>query len=368
MRRIFLTAAGLISLLHVYAQGSDSSKFKSRKLSIDEINLVSSYYHQDGNNAAVTGGIGSQKLTDIANVIDLRLITYDKKQRKHFFTAEMGIDHYTSASSDKVDLKANSSASAADTRLYPSVTWSRENETKGTTIGAGLSYSGEYDYNSFGGNIMVAVKTKNRNGEFTARFQAFVDKVKKILPVELRSGASQDRPPDETAARNTFATSLSYSQVVNKEFQVMVLADVIKQNGYLGLPFYRVYFKDGSVHQESLPDHRIKFPVALRASYFAGDKIVLRAYYRFYKDDWGITSNTASLEVPVKITPFVSVSPFYRYYDQSSAKYFAAFGKHSGQENFYTSNYDLSEFNSSFFGAGLRIAPSPSVTRGRRRC
>ncbi|RYF91105.1 MAG: hypothetical protein EOO00_08450, partial [Chitinophagaceae bacterium] len=149
MKRIFLTAAALVSLLQVYSQKSDSS-FKSRKLKLDEINLVSSYYRQDGNNAAVTGGIGSQKLTDIANVIDVTLIRYDRKDRKHTIGIEMGIDHYTSASSDKVDLKANSSASSADTRLYPSVTWSRENEKKGTSVGAGLSYSGEYDYQSFG--------------------------------------------------------------------------------------------------------------------------------------------------------------------------------------------------------------------------
>ena len=43
---------------------------KSRKLKIEEINLVSSYYTQNGSNAAVTGGIGSEKLTDIANVFD----------------------------------------------------------------------------------------------------------------------------------------------------------------------------------------------------------------------------------------------------------------------------------------------------------
>ncbi|HTF31533.1 MAG TPA: DUF3570 domain-containing protein [Flavitalea sp.] len=360
MRRIFLTAAGLIALLHSYSQVTDSSSFKSRKLKVDEINLVSSYYHQDGNNAAVTGGIGSQKLTDIANVIDVKLITYDKKQRKHSIDIEMGIDHYTSASSDKIDLKANSSASRADTRLYPSLSWTRENESKGTGIGAGLSYSGEYDYQSFGGNIMLSAKTKNRSGEFTARFQAFLDKVNKIAPVELRTGASLDRDKPGSA-RNTFAASLSYSQIINQQFQIMILGDIIQQNGFLSLPFYRVYFKDGSVHQETLPDNRTKIPLGIRASYFAGDKIILKGFYRFYTDNWGIRSNTANLEIPVKITPFVSVSPFYRYYTQTASKYFAPYQAHTDQNLFYTSNYDLSKFRSSFFGAGVRFAPPSGV-------
>ena len=42
-----------------------------------------------------------------------------------------------------------------------------ENENKGSTIGAGLSFSSEFDYKSFGANINFAQKTKNRNGADT---------------------------------------------------------------------------------------------------------------------------------------------------------------------------------------------------------
>ena len=360
MRRIFLTCAGLLALLQSYTQVTDSAGFKSRKLKIEEINLVSSYYHQEGNNAAVTGGIGSQKLTDISNVIDLKLIRYDKKQRKHSIAAEIGIDHYTSASSDMIDLKANSSASRGDTRLYPSLSWTREDEQAGTSIGAGLSYSGEYDYKSTGGFVSASVKTRKRSGELTAKFQAFIDKVNKVIPVEFRTGASSDKN-ESTHSRNTFAGSLSYSQIINQQLQVMILGDIIQQSGLLSLPFYRVYFNDGSAHLETLPDNRVKLPLAVRASYFAGDKIILKGFYRFYTDNWGIRSNTASLEVPVKITPFVSVSPFYRYYTQTESRYFAPYQGHTTQNRFYSSNYDLSKFNSSFFGAGIRLAPPAGV-------
>jgi hypothetical protein len=88
------------------------------------------------------------------------------------------------------------------------------------------------------------------------------------------------------------------------------LADGVQQTGYLSLPFHRVYFNDNSVHQEALPDKRFKIPLGVRANYFLGDKVILRAYYRYYTDDWGLKSNTFSLETPVKISPFVSVSPF----------------------------------------------------------
>lgn len=365
MKRLFLTAFGIVALLKGYAQqATDTTGFQARKLKVEEINLVSSYYGQQGDHAAVTGGIGTQKLTDIANVFDIKLSKYDRKFRKHSFDLELGIDHYTSASSDKVDLKANSSASHADTRLYPSITWSIENEKKGTTFSVGVSSSSEFDYQSFGVNAGVSLKTKDRNGEFSGRLQAYFDQVKLVTPVELRSGgggSGGDEDDYGSDNRTTVAGSVSWSQVINKNLQVAVLADLVHQQGFLSLPFYRVYFQDGSVHQEALPNSRLKVPLGIRANYFLGDKIIIRSYYRFYTDDWGITSHTASLEVPVKITPFISVSPFYRFYNQTAVKYFAPYQQHTAQDTYFTSNYDLSKFSSNFLGAGIRLAPPKGV-------
>ena len=359
MKRIFITGLALLGLFQAYSQNTttDSTAYKSKKLKIDEINLVSSYYKQDGNNSAVTGGIGTEELTDMSNTIDVKLIKYNKAGKKQTFDVEVGIDRYTSASSDRIDLKANSSASSEDVRFYPSLSYMVENEEKGTTLGVGVSSSTEYDYQSFGGNVSYSKKTKNRSGEFTARFQAFLDQVKMIKPVELRGGSGGNG----TEARNTFAASLSYSQIINQNFQIMFLADVITQQGYLSLPFHRVYFNDASVHQESLPDTRLKIPLAIRASYFFGDNVIIRAYYRYYTDDWKLTSHTANIEIPVKISPFFSLSSFYRYYTQSDIKYFKGYKEHDGTEELYTSNYDVSQFNSNFLGMGMKFSPLKGV-------
>lgn len=366
MKKIFLTAATAFFLLQgafaQVAQKKDTTGYQSRKLKLEEVNLVSSYYSQDGNNAAVTGGIGTQKLTDIANIFDVKLSKYDSKLRKHNFGLEVGIDNYSSASSDMIDLQANSSASHGDVRIYPSLSWSVENEKKGTTFALGASSSSEYDYQSFGANIAFSTKTKNRSGEFTAKFQTYIDQVSLILPVELRANNNgQDHNNKGSAARNTFAGSLSYSQIVNERLQIMLLADVVQQNGYLSLPFHRVYFKDGSVHQENLPNSRFKLPLGLRANYFVADNVIIRTYLRYYTDNWGLKSNTAEIEVPVKINPFFSISPFYRYYNQTAAKYFAPYQTHTIASEFYNSNYDLAKFSSNFYGAGIRFAPPKGV-------
>jgi len=225
-----------------------------------------------------------------------------------------------------------------------------------------VSYSTEFDYTSFGANLNFSKKTNNKNGEFSARAQAYFDKVSLIYPVELRTGSGgRDENNYATTGRNTYSGSLAWSQIINKQFQILVDGELVYQQGYLGLPFHRVYFKDNSVHVENLPPSRLKIPLGLRANYFIGDKFIIRTWYRYYHDDWGISSNALQVETVVKLTPFFSVTPFYRFYQQSAADYFDPYQVHTVADNFYTSNYDLSKFNSDFFGAGLRIAPPNGV-------
>lgn len=371
MKRFCLSVAGMFLMLFgAFAQTTpkDSAAYKSRKLTFEEANLVSSYYHQDGNNSAVTGGVGTEKLTDLSNAIDVKFVKYGKNDIKHSFDLELGFDHYTSASSDKVNPNTVSSASHADSRLFPSLNWSAENAAKGRTIGAGASFSSEYDYQSIGFNLSFSQKTKNRNGEFTAKVQAYMDQVSLIYPFELRTPQQQQQGDGEgenhyaSTARNSYSGSLSYSQIVNQRLQLSLIAEYIHQQGYLGLPFHRVYFTTGALPKvESLPDTRTKIPIGIRANYFIGDKVVLRSFYRYYHDDWGITAHTVQLETAIKFTPFFSVTPFYRYYTQSAVDYFAPYKAHLASEQFYTSNYDLSKFNSNFYGAGFRMSPPKGV-------
>jgi hypothetical protein len=368
MKKFCLSLAGvLLMLFSGFAQNTpkDSSQYKPRKLTFEEANFVSSYYNQTGNNSAVTGGIGTEKLTDLSGSFDVKFFKYDRKQRKNSFDFEIGIDHYTSASSDKINPASISSASYADTRIYPSLNWTRENETKGTTIGAGISASSEFDYKSLGVNLYFAKKTADKNGEFSAKLQGYLDNLKIILPVELRPPADQNDDIDEssypTEKRNSFSGSFSYSQILNQRLQIMFIADLIYQQGYLGLPFHRVYFDNNVVKVENLPETRLKIPLGFRANYFIGDKMIIRSFYRYYKDDWGLSSHTIDLEAPVKITPFFSITPFYRYYNQTAVDYFKPYHIHKAADQYYTSNYDLSKFSSNFYGAGFRIAPPNGV-------
>lgn len=176
--------------------------------------------------------------------------------------------------------------------------------------------------------------------------------------MELRPG-----PESGQKSRNTFSGSFSLSQIINKRFQVALIADVALQQGFLSLPFNRVYFNDDSHFVETLPGTRIKLPIGVRASYFMGDRFILRAFYRYYTDDWGLRAHTLNLETPIKITPFISLSPFYRFYQQSAIDYFAPYKEHAAEENYFTSDYDLSKFTSHFGGISFRVVSPDGIFR-----
>lgn len=364
MKRI-LVAIGIycLSLNSAHAQfklfpAVSDSTVGFRSLKIDEINIVSSYYEQNGNNSAITGGVGTEYLYDIAASIDLKVSFRDKKFRTHNLNVDVSRDYYSSASSDNIDPRTVSGASRSDIHIYPSASWSRKDEKRHETVGAGISYSTEWDYTSYGGNLSYSKATQDNNTELTLKAGLFLDSYEVILPAELRSIGSDQ---DSFKPRNTYVASLGISQVISQRLQLMFIVEPTYQEGLLSTPFHRVYFNDGTEEVEKLPGKRFKIPASIRGSYFLGDRIILRSFYRYYADNWGMQAHTASIEIPVKINSFFSVTPHYRFNSQSAVDYFAPFKERLINEVYYTSDYDLSAFNSSFFGAGVRIAPPGGI-------
>src|SRR5450759_3703384 len=190
MKKICLTLVGIyMMMLHAYSQfqTKDAATYESKPLKIDEINLVSSYYTQDGNHSPITGGIGTEKVTDFSNGLDVKWIGWDARQRKHTLTAGLGYDHHSSASSAFVNKSGASKIGGS--RIYPSLNWSIENEQKGTGFGLGVYYSKEYNYTSYGLDAEFSKKTKN-NGEFTCKITGYFDQVKLIYPSEFVHAAT----------------------------------------------------------------------------------------------------------------------------------------------------------------------------------
>lgn len=319
-----------------------------------EVDFLSSYYSQDGNNGAVTGGIGTEQLTDFANILVVNVPLDSTKS----INASAGVDIYSSASTDNIDSNP-SSASSMDIRSYVNIGYTQKILKSGWTLGGRIGGSVEYDYSSINGGINLAKEFNNGNTELSFSGQAFVDNWKLYFPRELRGQV--DVP---TTSRNSYNAQLTWSQVINPRLQMSISAEAIYMEGLLSTPFHRVYFSDQALPDiERLPSSRLKIPLALRVNYKPTDKLTIRTYYRYYTDDFGIDGHTASIELPYHVNDAWTVAPFFRYHTQTGSDYFNPYAIANAGDQFYTSDFDLSELDSGKYGIGVGYTPLYGVGR-----
>lgn len=431
----YITYLSLIIFGFSFAQQDSTNVYKKKVLESTEVDFLSTYYSQDGNNASVTGGIGNEKLTDLTGTIVVSMpITADD-----VLTVDVGFSAYTSASSsngnpfdrsgasgdddddddddDEEDRRADeqigspwvasSGASASDVWTSIVVDYSHSSDDRNTIWNVNGSFANEYDYMSigFGGGLTKLFNEKNTT--LSVSGNVYLDTWRPIYPTELKAFNDTDGdlndgffedvtiydqtgsastswsplnnfPIIDNESRNSFSVSLSFSQILSKNAHFSIFMDIVKQQGWLANPLQRVYFSDienyfignpesipnytsksnRDVFQladdiERLPSDRIKFPIGMRFNYYLSEKFALRTYYRYYFDDWGIRSHTFNIEVPFKISDKFTLYPSYRFYNQTAADYFAPFDSHISTDNYYTSDYDLSEFTANQFGLGI---------------
>lgn len=373
----------------VQAQQADTS-YKRRVLETSEVDLLFSYYNQDGVHAAVTGGEGTEELTDATSTIVLRM----PMNEDDVLTVDVGLSAYTSASSSNVNpldggltvspFDASSGESRKDLLAYINPTYTHNSDDRNKIWSANAYLSSEYDYFSIGFGGSYTRLFNEKNTEVTLSGRVFLDKWNPVYPIELRDGFFDDRITGtgtynpiftefDKETRNSYSLSLSFSQVLTKKLQGALFLDLVSQNGLLSTPFQRVYFSDFADffiddfqladNVEQLPNNRFKVPFGGRLNFYLNDLVVLRSYYRYYWDDWGITSHTASLEAPLKISDKFTLYPTYRYYTQTAADYFYRKEQALSTNEFYTSDYDLSKYNAHQYGMGVQYRDIFTSTR-----
>ncbi|MBW8200246.1 DUF3570 domain-containing protein [Flagellimonas abyssi] len=379
VKSVFVILFFLITFIG-WSQQADTS-YKRRVLETSEIDVLFSYYNQDGQNAAVTGGEGTEELTDATSSIVLRM----PMNEDDILTVDVGLSAYTSASSSNVNpldgglnvtpFDASSGESRKDMLVYINPSYQHSSDDRNTIWSANAYFSSEYDYSSigFGGSFTKLFNEKNT--EITLSGRVFLDKWNSQYPIELREGFFDNRISGngnyspiftefDDENRNSYSLSLSFSQILSQKLQGALFMDVVSQHGLLSTPFQRVYFSDFedfyidefqlADNVEQLPDSRFKLPVGGRLNYYLNDLVILRSYYRFYWDDWGVNSHTASLEAPVKLSDKFTVYPSYRYYTQTAADYFYPKEQALSTYDFYTSDYDLSNYDAHQYGVGVQ--------------
>lgn len=335
----------------------------SAKIQLDdiEVNFLSSYYVQDGDLSAVTGGIGTEYLTNFAPSVNITLPTDTHK----VWNIDVGVDFYSSASTDNIDNQLllegyRTGASGQDERTY--FTFTRKTKAK-KTLDYSYRFGGsfEWDVFSYYGGGSVGLTSKDNNQGLDLKLTYYYDDWKLIYPVEFRNGAVEFLKED---VRQTINTQLVFFRNLTRKLNASVAADFVVQSGLLSTPFHRVYFQESNASFiEMLPDSRVKTPVGLRLNYHVLDFLILKSFYRYYRDSWGLDAQTFELTVPIKIGQSVRLYPFYRKLIQNEADYFAPYKEHELGAEFYTSDWDLGTFDADKYGMGISFTPLFGLSR-----
>jgi hypothetical protein len=374
----------------------DDNVYKKKVLDQTEVKLLTSYYSQDGDNASVSGGLGSEELTDIASAIVVSI----PLNEDDVLTIDANVSAYTSASSSNIDpfdgnqpadpFVASSGASRQDVWTNANVSYTHSSDDRNFIWAGNVSFANEYDYSSigFGGSLTKLFNEKNT--EIGLKANIYLDQWSPQYPIELRNGIgksslAKDDSKDfnldnytivgnqtyntsfsnfETLNRNSYSLGFNVSQILSQRLQTVFLADVVYQEGLLSTPHQRIYFgdiEDSFIENfqlandvERLPDTRTKIAIGNRSSFYINENFIIRSYYRYYTDDWGINSHTAKLEVPIKIGTNFTFYPMYRFYTQTKADDFYLYNEALSTSEFYTSDYDLAAYDAHQYGLGFK--------------
>lgn len=93
------------------------------------------------------------------------------------------------------------------------------------------------------------------------------------------------------------------------------------------------------------------------------EKFIVRNTLDLYSDNFGVRGIGIESEFPFSVDHTITLSPSFRFYHQESSRYFQSYGMHDITENYYTSDHDLSGFNSYKIGMGFRYNPNKKLGR-----
>ncbi len=207
-----------------------------------------------------------------------------------------------------------------------------------------LAFSSESDYVSRGVALRDAIEMNERNTILTLGAAYTADTVDAV---------TMDGPEDKT----TVDLMLGITQLLNRYTRLTANLSYGTTEGYLTDP-YKAVWLNGTVQRERRPDSKDRQILLLALNrHLATLNGSLETSYRFYHDDFGITAHTLQLAWFQWIGRRLILRPAVRYYRQDAADFYAV--TFTGNPDYYSSDYRLSELDSVGYGLKVIVLPSP---------
>jgi hypothetical protein len=196
-------------------------------------------------------------------------------------------------------------------------------------IGGNIGYSEEDDYRA----VYLGINGEREfNNQLTTIAFGLSHSSDDIFPTDAELF---NRVDDES--KNSNSSFVSLSQIINPVSSFQIALSVTEQSGFLSDP-YKL--------RDQRPDNKTQ--LALSNSYrhyFVNSNAAWHINYRYYHDDYGISSHTADMAWHQNFGSRFRLVPLLRYYSQSAADFFTNIDDFSNPLiNSQSSDYRLSAF------------------------
>ncbi len=251
-----------------------------------------------------------------------------------------GVSSFTGASGASSTIDGGASVDRvnfSDTRLGIALTWSHSLDRL-STISYGGSLSVEKDYQSYGLSINYNQDTDDRLTTYSAGFASTYDIIyRKTDGTPEPLSNVQDNSIFSDGERYSYDLLVGVSKVLNRKTIGQLNYTMSYSDGYHTDPYkvisQSILVQDTDTgayswsefqrYYESRPESRFRHAIFTSMAHQYGESgETIHAAYRFYTDDWGISSNTIDLNHRTPLSDISYIEPHFRYYQQSAADFF----------------------------------------------
>jgi len=169
--------------------------------------------------------------------------------------------------------------------------------------------------------------------------------------------------PGGSSYRNTLHGNIVATQIVSPTTVVRAGGEFNKVEG-LQHDLYRNVYVDGTNVPEVHPLFRNRWSVFGRVSQYITNRSSVKVEYRYYQDDWDISSHTIGGKLSQYVGDSFVVRYRYRYYSQVPAYFFRnQYNIPGGVSGLQTNDYRLGDYGAHLFGGNLTWYPGGALAR-----
>ncbi len=237
-------------------------------------------------------------------------------------------------------------------------------------LSIGINYSDENDYiarEASIGYLHYLDASKNQSLSFGISYQS-----NKIDVICVKNSECDGRSGVSEITKDLYVVSgeLGFTQILNERSLAKISLFYTNEDGYLSNPYMNIvrrYNPNSSIVDvvaENKPDKRISYGTTLQYIVALNDAVSSNTTYRFYNDDWDISSHTISSELYYQFNSSWLFGAGLRYYTQSESDFYNK--GYSGIEEHASSDERMRDFDAIGYKGSVdyRISEALSVNVG----